>query len=57
MWKRKKVSVVFPCYNEEKNIKKAIEEFFSSGFVDEIIAVDNNSKDNSAKEIKKTKAK
>lgn len=57
MWQKKKISVVFPCYNEEKNIKKAINEFFSTGIVDEIIAVDNNSKDNTAEEIKKTKAK
>lgn len=57
MWKKKKVSVVFPCYNEEKNIANAIKDFFSTGYVDEIIVVDNNSKDNSAKEIKKTKAK
>ncbi len=57
MWKGKKVSVVFPCYNEEKNVRNAIKDFFSSGYVDEIIAVDNNSKDNTAKEIKKTKAK
>lgn len=57
MWKGKKVSVVFPCYNEEKNVRRAINDFFSNGYVDEIIAVDNNSKDNTAKEIKKTKAK
>ncbi len=57
MWKRKKVSVVFPCYNEEKNVRNAIKEFFSDKYVDEIIAVDNNSKDNTAKEIKKTNAK
>lgn len=57
MWKGKKVSVVFPCYNEEKNIRNAIKDFFSNGYVDEIVAVDNNSKDNTAKEIKKTKAK
>jgi glycosyltransferase involved in cell wall biosynthesis len=56
MWKNKKVSVVFPCYNEEANIFNAIHDFFESGYVDEIIAVDNNSKDNTAKEIKRTKA-
>ncbi len=56
MWNKKKVSVVFPAYNEEKYIKTAIEDFFSTGVVDEIIAVDNKSKDNTAREIKKTKA-
>lgn len=57
MWRGKKVTIVFPCYNEEPNIRKAIEEFFAIGVVDEIIAVDNNSKDKTAAEINKTKAK
>jgi glycosyltransferase involved in cell wall biosynthesis len=53
----KSISLVFPVYNEDKNIRKAINEFFATGIVDEIIAVDNNSTDNSKKEILKTKAK
>ncbi len=57
MWNKKRVSIVFPAYNEEKGIRKAIEEFFGTGIVDEIIAVDNNSKDNTKQEIQKTKAK
>ncbi len=57
MWKNKKISVVFPAYNEEKNIKNAIEDFFSIGIVDEIVVVDNNSTDNTVKEAKKTKAR
>ncbi len=57
MWNGKKVSVVFPCYNEEKNIRRAINDFFSTGYVDELVVVDNNSKDKSMSEIKKTKAK
>ncbi|MBP7992029.1 MAG: glycosyltransferase family 2 protein [Candidatus Magasanikbacteria bacterium] len=56
MYQGKKVSVVFPVYNEEKNIRKAIEEFFATGLVDEIVAVDNNSKDGSSTEIKASKA-
>ncbi|MDD5066302.1 MAG: glycosyltransferase family 2 protein [bacterium] len=57
MWKNKKISVVFPCYNEEENIRHAIREFFATGIVDEVIAVDNNSTDNTKKEILKTKAR
>lgn len=57
MYRGKTVSVVFPVYNEEENIRPAIEEFFGESAVDEIVAVDNNSKDRSAEEIKKTKAK
>lgn len=57
MWNSKKISVIFPCYNEEKNIANAIRDFFSTNVVDEIIAVDNNSKDKTAIEIKKTRAR
>ena len=57
MWKHKKVTVVFPTYREKKSIKKVIEEFDSSGFVDEIIVVDNNAEEGTRKEVGKTKAK
>jgi glycosyltransferase involved in cell wall biosynthesis len=57
MYLGKKVSLVFPVYNEKENIKNAIEEFLGHPAVDEIIAVDNNSKDGSDKEIQLTSAK
>jgi glycosyltransferase involved in cell wall biosynthesis len=57
MFNGKSISVIFPVYNEGKNIRRAINEFFATGIVDEIIAVDNNSTDNSKKEILKTKAR
>lgn len=57
MWNEKKVSIVLPAYNEDGNIKNAINDFLSLKEVDEVIVVDNNSTDNSANEIKKTKAK
>ena len=50
MYQGKTISVIFPAYNEEKNIKNAIDDFFSIKVVDEIIVVDNNSKDNTVKE-------
>lgn len=56
MYYGKKVSIVFPCYNEEENITAAIEDFIGNPAVDEVIVVDNNSKDKSAEEIKKTSA-
>lgn len=49
MFKGKKVSLVFPAYNEEKNIGRAIDEFRRINVFDEIIVVDNNSKDQTAK--------
>lgn len=57
MYLGKKVSIVFPVYNEKGNIRNAIEEFLRHPAVDEIIAVDNNSKDGSDVEIKLTSAK
>lgn len=49
MYKGKKVSLIFPAYNEEKNIGAAIKDFQSIKLVDEIIVVDNNSCDNTSK--------
>ena len=57
MWKGQKVSVIFPAYNEEKNIRTAVNGFFSTKVVDEIVVVDNNSHDNTSREAKKTKAR
>ena len=57
MYKNSTISVVFPAYNEEKGVKAAIEDFFSTGIVDEIVVVDNNSKDRTAEIVRKTKAR
>lgn len=55
------VSVVIPCYNEEKNIEKCIEKSFIAfqklRIEGEIIVVDNNSTDNSAEIARKAGAK
>jgi|TARA_B100000315_G_C14133482_1_gene387956 glycosyltransferase involved in cell wall biosynthesis len=45
MYNNKKVSLIFPSFNEEESISKAIEEFDKTNIIDEIIAVDNNSTD------------
>ena len=54
MYNGQTVSVVFPAYNEEGNIVTAVEDFFSTGEVDEVIVVDNNSRDRTA-ELVRTK--
>jgi glycosyltransferase involved in cell wall biosynthesis len=41
----KSVSVVFPAYNEAANIARAVREFLAVPAVDEVVVVDNNSKD------------
>ncbi len=57
MYQNKKVSIVIPTYNEAESIRSVIDGFFATGFVDEVIAVDNNARGNTAEEIQKTKAK
>lgn len=57
MYKGKKVSVVFSTYKEKKTIKKVIEDFWDTGYVDEIVVVNNNAQKGTDKEVQKTKAK
>lgn len=55
------ISVVIPCYNEEKNIEKCIQKSFSAfeklGIEGEVIVVDNNSTDKSSEIAKNSGAK
>ena len=51
MYRNLKVAAILPCYNEEKLIGKTIETL--PDFVDEIIAVDDKSKDGTWKVIQK----
>ena len=48
MWNGETVSVVFPAYNEEENIAEAVKDFKDTGIVDEVLVIDNNSKDRTA---------
>lgn len=45
MLDQKKISLVFPAFNEEDNIAQAINEFKALEIIDEIIVIDNNSID------------
>lgn len=56
MYNDKKVSVIFPAYNEEKYIRAAVEDFYLDGIVDEVVVVNNNSRDNTFEEATKTNA-
>jgi glycosyltransferase involved in cell wall biosynthesis len=51
------VSVVLPAYNEEPNIRRAVDEFFATGVVDEVIVVDNNSRDRTIEQAQLTRAR
>lgn len=56
MYKGKKISLVLPAFNEEQSIKQVINEFKSLKIIDEIIVIDNNSKDATYKFAKSTGA-
>ena len=51
MWRDKTVSVVFPTYNEKDSIRAAVEDFRASGFVDEVVVVNNNAAPGTDEEV------
>lgn len=57
MYGSKTISVVFPAYNEELYIRRAVDDFSLDGLVDEIIVVDNNSRDRTVEEARHTRAR
>lgn len=57
MWHKKKVSVILPTYKEKASIKNVVLEFWRSGYVDEIVVVNNNAELGTDTEVKKTKAR
>jgi glycosyltransferase involved in cell wall biosynthesis len=48
VWQGHRVSVVFPAFNEEAGIAQAVADFGELEAVDEIVVVDNNSRDATA---------
>lgn len=56
MYHGKTVSVVFATYREKNSIRHAIEDFLATGFVDEIIVVNNNAEPGTDEEVQKTSA-
>jgi glycosyltransferase involved in cell wall biosynthesis len=57
MWRTARVSVVFPTYNERDSIFGAIQEFQASGYVDEIVVVNNNAAPGTDEEVRRTDAR
>lgn len=57
MWQKKTVSVILPTYNEKDSIEKVIECYFDTGYVDEVIVVNNNAVSGTKEIVDKTKAR
>jgi glycosyltransferase involved in cell wall biosynthesis len=57
MWRLNRVSVIFPTYNERESIYEAITEFLASGFVDEVVVVNNNAAPGTDEEVARTSAR
>jgi glycosyltransferase involved in cell wall biosynthesis len=56
MYHDKKVTVVFATYREKNSVRAAIEDFLATGFVDEVIVVNNNAEEGTDEEVRKTSA-
>ena len=52
-----KIDLILPAYNEEESIKKCVNNFEKLNIFNKIIVIDNNSTDNTKKEILKTSSK
>jgi glycosyltransferase involved in cell wall biosynthesis len=57
MWQDKTVSVILPTYNEKDSIRQCIENFLCSGYVDEVVVVNNNAALGTVEEVAQTAAR
>jgi glycosyltransferase involved in cell wall biosynthesis len=57
VWNGKTVSVIFPTYNEKESIYDAIQEFNATGWIDEIVVINNNAAPGTAEEVARTSAR
>lgn len=57
MWNHQTIAVILPTYNEKDSIRSCIEGFEKTGWVDEIIVVNNNAAAGTSEEVRKTTAR
>lgn len=57
MYRGKKITVIFPTYNEKDSIRESIRDYFSTGLVDEVIVVNNNAAAGTSEEVAGTGAR
>ena len=57
MWQGKTVSVILMTYAERDSIRTTIDGFFATGFVDEVLVVNNNAQPGTSEEVARTAAR
>ncbi|CAN5532544.1 glycosyltransferase family 2 protein [soil metagenome] len=57
MWEGRTVSVVLMTYAERDSIRSVIDGFFETGFVDEVVVVNNNAQSGTSEEVARTQAR
>ncbi len=57
MWNGKRVSVVLMTYAERDSIRHVIEDFYATGYVDEVLVVNNNAQPGTDDEVGHTPAR
>lgn len=57
MWGDRSVSVVLMTYAEKNSIREVIEGFYATGYVDEVLVVNNNAEPGTVEEVEQTKAR
>lgn len=57
MWRGQTVAVLFPTYNEKDSIRAAVEDYFASGYVDEVLVINNNAAPGTSEELRGTGAR
>ena len=51
MWQEKTVSVVLMTYAEKDSIRQVITDFYDTGYVDEILVINNNAEAGTSEEV------
>ncbi len=57
VWGDKTVTVILMTYAERDSIRAVIDGFYGTGYVDEVLVVNNNAQEGTSEEVAKTKAR
>jgi glycosyltransferase involved in cell wall biosynthesis len=57
VWRGKTISVILPTYNEKDSIYRAIQDFFETEVVDEVVVVNNNAAPGTSEQVARTAAR